>query len=151
MEQYSRVASSTFVLKVNISCRGCETHIEKVLQKIPGVWPDSTVIDAEKGRVTVSGFVDPPTVIRELSNAGKIAELLQIVSQSEVDVKIPRGQVVFVEPVRFLPNNLGQFLNDIERLKEVEVTRDSVKMSFYDESSGGNRKDGGGSRGSGGD
>ena len=149
------VAPATFVLKVNISCRGCERDIKKVLQKIPGVWPDSTVIDSEQGRVTVSGFVDPQTVIRELRNAGKTAELLvpqappvannrnfQIVPRSEVDVRNPWGQVVVVDPVRLVANNMAQFLNGIERLKEVEVTRDSVKMSFYDDSSGGNRKDG---------
>ncbi|CAK9157293.1 unnamed protein product [Ilex paraguariensis] len=157
-----RVAPSSFVLKVNISCHGCERDIDKVMQKIPGLWPKSTIIDAKQGRVTVSGFVDPQTVIRELRKAGKIAELLvehnprapaaandrnlQIISRSEVDVGNTRGQAVVVDPVR-LAANMAQFVNGIERLKSVELTRDRIKMSFFDYPSG---KYGDTSRGSGG-
>ncbi|PKA62285.1 Heavy metal-associated isoprenylated plant protein 26 [Apostasia shenzhenica] len=62
------------VLKVNIHCDGCKQKVKKLLQKIDGVY--QTAIDAEQGKVTVSGNVDPATLIKKLNKAGKHAELL---------------------------------------------------------------------------
>ncbi|GAB4851140.1 hypothetical protein Ancab_030434 [Ancistrocladus abbreviatus] len=63
----------TCVLKVNIHCDGCKQKVKKILQKIDGVY--KTNIDAEQGKVTVSGNVDPATLIKKLNKAGKHAEL----------------------------------------------------------------------------
>ncbi|KAL8109391.1 uncharacterized protein LOC141670551 [Apium graveolens] len=61
------------VLKVNIHCDGCKNKVKKILQKIDGVY--STIIDAEQGKVTVLGNVDPLTLLKGLEKAGKHAEL----------------------------------------------------------------------------
>ncbi|XP_023006218.1 heavy metal-associated isoprenylated plant protein 33-like [Cucurbita maxima] len=61
------------VLKVNIHCDGCKQKVKKILQKIDGVF--TTEIDAELGKVTVSGNVDAATLIKKLSKSGKYAEL----------------------------------------------------------------------------
>ncbi|XP_039114904.1 heavy metal-associated isoprenylated plant protein 32-like [Dioscorea cayenensis subsp. rotundata] len=63
----------TCVLKVNIHCDGCKQKVKKLLQKIDGVY--TTSIDAEQGKVIVSGNVDPATLIKKLGKAGKHAEL----------------------------------------------------------------------------
>ncbi|PSS33897.1 Heavy metal-associated isoprenylated plant protein [Actinidia chinensis var. chinensis] len=63
----------TCVLKVNIHCDGCKSKVKKILQKIDGVYKIS--IDSEQGKVTVSGNVDPPTLIKKLGKSGKHAEL----------------------------------------------------------------------------
>ncbi|KAH0460981.1 hypothetical protein IEQ34_008556 [Dendrobium chrysotoxum] len=64
----------TCVLKVNIHCDGCKQKVKKLLQKVDGVF--QTNIDAEQGRVTVSGNVDPVTLVKKLNKAGKHAEIL---------------------------------------------------------------------------
>ncbi|KAF3951566.1 hypothetical protein CMV_022803 [Castanea mollissima] len=61
------------VLRVNIHCEGCKQKVKKLLQKIDGVY--STNIDAEQGRVTVKGVVDPVKLINKLEKSGKHAEL----------------------------------------------------------------------------
>ncbi|KAJ0079155.1 hypothetical protein Patl1_22775 [Pistacia atlantica] len=61
------------VLRVNIHCDGCRKKVKKLLQKIDGVY--STSIDAEQGRVVVTGNVDPAILIRKLEKSGKHAEL----------------------------------------------------------------------------
>ncbi|VAI15659.1 unnamed protein product [Triticum turgidum subsp. durum] len=63
----------TCVLKVNIHCDGCQKKVKKILHKIEGVYQSS--IDPEQGKVTVSGMVDPDTIIKKLTKAGKPAEL----------------------------------------------------------------------------
>ncbi|AQK73100.1 Heavy metal transport/detoxification superfamily protein, partial [Zea mays] len=77
------VHSQTCALKVNIHCDGCEKKVKKILHKIDGVYQSS--IDAEQGKVTVSGLMDPATVIKKLNKAGKPAQLwgakLDVVSQ----------------------------------------------------------------------
>ncbi|KAJ8457910.1 hypothetical protein OPV22_030836 [Ensete ventricosum] len=64
----------TCILKVNIHCDGCKKKVKKLLHKVDGVY--TTSIDAEQGKVTVSGNVDPATLIKKLAKAGKHAELL---------------------------------------------------------------------------
>ncbi|EHA8591541.1 heavy metal-associated isoprenylated plant protein 32 [Cocos nucifera] len=63
----------TCVLKVNIHCDGCKKKVKKLLHKIEGVY--LTNIDAEQGKVTVSGNVDPAILLKKLNKAGKHAEL----------------------------------------------------------------------------
>ncbi|THU57930.1 hypothetical protein C4D60_Mb03t08780 [Musa balbisiana] len=64
----------TCILKVNIHCDGCKKKVKKLLHKVDGVY--TTSIDAEQGKVTVSGDVDPATLVKKLAKAGKHAELL---------------------------------------------------------------------------
>ncbi|KAE8076971.1 hypothetical protein FH972_015585 [Carpinus fangiana] len=61
------------VLKVNIHCDGCKHKVKKILQKIDGVF--TTDIDAEQGKVTVTGNVDPAVLIKKLAKSGKHADL----------------------------------------------------------------------------
>ncbi|KAF8394457.1 hypothetical protein HHK36_020665 [Tetracentron sinense] len=73
MNREEFLKAQTCVLKVNIHCDGCKQKVKKLLQKIEGVY--TTTIDAEQGKVTVSGNVDPATLIRKLVKKGKHAEL----------------------------------------------------------------------------
>lgn len=61
------------LLKVNIHCEGCEQKVKKLLQKIEGVY--SVNIDAEQGKVLVTGDVDPAKLLKKLKSSGKHAEL----------------------------------------------------------------------------
>ncbi|KAF9618375.1 hypothetical protein IFM89_001010 [Coptis chinensis] len=63
----------TCVLKVHIHCDGCKDKVKKLLKKIDGVYTSS--IDAEQGKVTVSGNVDPSTIIKKFAKAGKHVEI----------------------------------------------------------------------------
>ncbi|KAF2285924.1 hypothetical protein GH714_008976 [Hevea brasiliensis] len=65
----------TCVLKVNIQCHcdGCKKKIRKLLQKVDGVY--NATINAEQGKVTVTGNVDPAKLIKKLEKSGKHAEL----------------------------------------------------------------------------
>lgn len=63
----------TCALKVNIHCDGCKHKVKKILHKIEGVY--TTKIDSEQGKVTVSGNIDPETIIKKLTKNGKHAEL----------------------------------------------------------------------------
>ncbi|XP_042493897.1 heavy metal-associated isoprenylated plant protein 37-like [Macadamia integrifolia] len=72
-EDFKLLKIQTCVLKVNIHCDGCKQKVKKHLQKIEGVLKVS--IDAEQQKVTVSGSVDPATLIKKLVRSGKHAEL----------------------------------------------------------------------------
>ncbi|XWS58226.1 hypothetical protein CRYUN_Cryun08bG0016500 [Craigia yunnanensis] len=75
MNKQEVMKMQTWVFKVNIqcSCDGCKQKIKKLLQKIDGVY--STSINAEQGKVTVTGNVDPATLIKKLEKSGKHAQL----------------------------------------------------------------------------
>ncbi|XP_008370511.2 heavy metal-associated isoprenylated plant protein 34-like [Malus domestica] len=73
MSKQEMMKLQTCVLKVNIDCDGCKHKIKKLLQKIDGVY--TTSIDAEHSKVTVTGNVDPYTIIKKLEKKGKHAEL----------------------------------------------------------------------------
>ncbi|XP_071939576.1 disease resistance protein UNI-like [Coffea arabica] len=61
------------VLRMNIHCDGCKQKIKKTLLKIDGVY--AVKMDVDQQKVTVTGNVDPATLIRKLARAGKRAEL----------------------------------------------------------------------------
>lgn len=61
------------VLKVNIHCDGCKQKVKKKLQKIEGVY--TVKIDSDQSKVTVTGNVEPSTLIKKLVKSGKHAEL----------------------------------------------------------------------------
>ncbi|GMI88792.1 hypothetical protein HRI_002548500 [Hibiscus trionum] len=75
MNKQEVMKMQTWVLKVNIqcSCDGCKQKIKKLLQKIDGVY--TTSINADQGKVTVTGNVDPAILIRKLERSGKRAQL----------------------------------------------------------------------------
>ncbi|GLT38313.1 hypothetical protein SLA2020_125700 [Shorea laevis] len=75
MSKQEVMKMQTWVLKVNIQCQceGCEQKVEKLLRKIDGVY--STSIDSERGKVTVTGNVDPAILIKKLEKSGKHAQL----------------------------------------------------------------------------
>ncbi|KAL7157767.1 hypothetical protein ABFS83_02G098800 [Erythranthe nasuta] len=63
----------TCLLRVNIHCEGCKHKVKKTLKKVEGVYKVN--IDAEQGKVSVSGNVDPATLINKLEKSGKHAEM----------------------------------------------------------------------------
>ncbi|KAL6548258.1 hypothetical protein OROGR_008679 [Orobanche gracilis] len=63
----------TWVLKVSIHCQGCKKKVKKVLQTIDGVY--TIDIDSQQQKVTVTGNIDPQTLIKKLVKSGKHAEL----------------------------------------------------------------------------
>ncbi|KAJ8529474.1 hypothetical protein K7X08_036309 [Anisodus acutangulus] len=65
--------TQTCVLKVNIHCDGCKQKVKKKLQNIEGVY--TVKIDSDQSKVTVTGNVDPATLIKKLVKSGKHAEL----------------------------------------------------------------------------
>ncbi|KAL3516122.1 hypothetical protein ACH5RR_023024 [Cinchona calisaya] len=73
MNKQDFLKTQTCVLRVNIHCDGCKQKVKKKLQKIDGVY--GVKIDAGQGKVTVTGNVDPATLIKKLDKAGKRAEL----------------------------------------------------------------------------
>ncbi|KAF9681616.1 hypothetical protein SADUNF_Sadunf05G0020400 [Salix dunnii] len=75
MNKQEVLKMQTHTLKVNIDCHcdGCKKKIKKMLRKIEGVY--STTIDAEHGKVTVTGNVDPAKLIKQFEKSGKHAEL----------------------------------------------------------------------------
>ncbi|CAL0316578.1 unnamed protein product [Lupinus luteus] len=73
MSKQDMMKIQSCILKVNIHCDGCEQKVKKLLQKIEGVYKVS--IDAEQGKVVVSGHVDPIKLIKKLKSSGKHAEL----------------------------------------------------------------------------
>lgn len=73
MNKQDFLKTQTCVLRVNIHCDGCKQKVKKKLQKIDGVY--AVKIDVDQGKVTVTGNVDPATLIKKLDKAGKHAEL----------------------------------------------------------------------------
>ncbi|XP_030467059.1 heavy metal-associated isoprenylated plant protein 32-like [Syzygium oleosum] len=73
MKQQGPSRLQTCVLRVNIHCDGCRKKVKKLVQKINGV--QNISIDAELGKVTVMGYIDPRTVIKKLIKSGKHAEI----------------------------------------------------------------------------
>ncbi|XP_022770946.1 heavy metal-associated isoprenylated plant protein 35-like [Durio zibethinus] len=63
----------TWVFKVLIHCEGCKKKVKKLLQAIDGVY--ETTIDSQQHKVTVTGSVDPETLIKKLNKSGKSVEL----------------------------------------------------------------------------
>ncbi|GAB2229412.1 hypothetical protein Droror1_Dr00023552 [Drosera rotundifolia] len=61
--------SQTVVLKVGMSCQGCAGAVNRVLEKMEGV--ESYDIDLKEQKVTVTGSVQPDTVLQNVSKSGK--------------------------------------------------------------------------------
>lgn len=73
MSKQDFLKTQSCVLRVNIDCDGCKDKVRRKLLKIDGVY--TVKIDVDQQRVTVTGNVDPATLIKKLDKAGKHAEL----------------------------------------------------------------------------
>ncbi|XP_078435726.1 uncharacterized protein LOC144706605 [Wolffia australiana] len=73
-QNFKLLKAQTCELKVNIHCQGCKSKVKKLLQSIDGVY--TVAIDAEHGKVTVSGDVDPAALVKKLAKAGKPASVI---------------------------------------------------------------------------
>ncbi|PKU77795.1 heavy metal-associated isoprenylated plant protein 32 [Dendrobium catenatum] len=83
VEDLNFLKTKTCVLKVNIHCEGCKKKVKKLLQKIDGVY--TIAIDTEQGKVTVTGNVDPSTLIKKLRKSGKHAEIWAAKKNSNIE------------------------------------------------------------------
>ncbi|KAL9668990.1 hypothetical protein QQ045_006531 [Rhodiola kirilowii] len=63
----------TWVLKVSIHCEGCKRKVKRILRAIEGVYMIS--IDSKQQKVTVTGNIEPETLIKKLMRTGKHAEM----------------------------------------------------------------------------
>ncbi|KAA8534215.1 hypothetical protein F0562_031592 [Nyssa sinensis] len=89
---YSMVTPGTFVIKLNMYCLclGCQKKMTKQIKEVHGV--HSFAIDADEGKVTVSGTVHPNTLLMKLQKDGKKAELLP--SMNNDNMQIARARPV---------------------------------------------------------
>ncbi|KAJ8771993.1 hypothetical protein K2173_027170 [Erythroxylum novogranatense] len=71
--EVSKTQSCTLRVNIQCHCDGCKTKIKKLLQKIDGVYTVS--VNADQGKVTVTGNVDSSKLIKRLEKSGKHAEL----------------------------------------------------------------------------
>ncbi|KAK1355486.1 hypothetical protein POM88_048742 [Heracleum sosnowskyi] len=69
------VGAETVIVKIETNhCNGCMNNIKKSLQKIGGI--HRICIDAEEGKITISGTIDPPTLAKILRKIKKKSEFL---------------------------------------------------------------------------
>lgn len=141
----SIVPAKTFVLKANIHCSGCEKKMKKLLQRVTGV--HSISIDADQSKITISGTIDPQTVVKFLEDNSKVkSELLweptkeknnlQIIDQQQLHENTYYGidhDKDFVEQL--------QQISEIRGVKSVELTRDKLKLTFKEHIDDNNCKD----------
>lgn len=73
MNKQDIMKAQTCILRVSIHCDGCKHKVKKILQKVEGVY--AVKIDADSGKVTVTGNADPATLLKKLEKSGKHAEL----------------------------------------------------------------------------
>lgn len=71
--EHESLKTETFVLKIHLNCQGCRTKVRKALRKIEGVY--GVDINAEDQKVTVTGVVNPSTLVQKLAKLGKHAEI----------------------------------------------------------------------------
>lgn len=93
----------TFELKLNLHCKNCANDVKKIVLKIEGV--DSVDIDRdlELGKATISGNVNPQTIIKKLKDHNKHAELVGKVEESPAMINHLEMQIVLQpNPVRNL-------------------------------------------------
>ncbi|KAK1355351.1 HMA domain-containing protein [Heracleum sosnowskyi] len=130
----SMVAAQTFVLKTNIHCSGCEKKIKKLLQDIGGVHRIS--IDAVRGKIEISGTIDPHIVLKLLEKNGKKSELVweRMTADGKDEKIIRRTKSAAVNEYygihdKDVVSELRK-LSEIKGLKSIEVNRDGMKITF---------------------
>ncbi|KAI4299570.1 hypothetical protein L6164_033014 [Bauhinia variegata] len=91
--EYELLKIETIAFKVHMNCQGCMNKVKKLLRKIEGVY--KVEINAEEEKVTVTGIVDPSTLVQKLVKSGKHAEIWNIDSNQE--------------QVNFVKDNMGKY------------------------------------------
>ncbi|KAI4307624.1 hypothetical protein L6164_030793 [Bauhinia variegata] len=71
--EYESSKIETFVLKLYMNCQGSMNKAKRLLREIEGVY--KLEINAEEEKVTVTGIVDPSTLVQKLVNSGKHVEI----------------------------------------------------------------------------
>lgn len=128
------VGAETFILKTNINCPGCKKKIKKLLQDVQGV--DKISIDAEQGRIKISGTVHPQTLMKLLQKNGKKSELLWEPMVTQKDLQIVRRSKSPVNNHHIIHDKdveQLQKLSEIKGLTTVEVTRNGMKITFKED------------------
>ncbi|KAI8522856.1 hypothetical protein RHMOL_Rhmol13G0029300 [Rhododendron molle] len=100
---YTEKTQRTFDLKLNLHCQNCANGVRKIVLKIEGVVSIDIDKDLELGKATISGNVDPQTVIKKLKGANKHAELWRKEEEEESPPKINHQEMQIVlqqNPVR---------------------------------------------------
>ncbi|XP_038717936.1 heavy metal-associated isoprenylated plant protein 33-like isoform X1 [Tripterygium wilfordii] len=72
-QEFAKLQSCVLKVDIQCHCDGCKKKVKKLLQNVDGVY--TSKIDADQGKVTVTGNVNPATLIKKLSKSGKHAEL----------------------------------------------------------------------------
>jgi|TARA_B100000073_G_scaffold30057_1_gene22940 copper chaperone len=67
------MSAKTTEFKVEMMCEGCVGAVKRILAKVEGVDNFDVVLETKK--VTVTGSVEPSTVIEKLNKAGKSTEI----------------------------------------------------------------------------
>ncbi|KAL3521090.1 hypothetical protein ACH5RR_019239 [Cinchona calisaya] len=141
--QLPLVAPSSFILKLKIHCSKCENKLKRMILKVQGV--HSVNIDAKQGTVTISGTVEPSTIMKWLEGLGRKAELLweqnhsSSSSSSTIDGQHNLQIIAESKMVdeRFNdPNVVAQLqqLSGIKGLKNVEIAYfKTIKLTFKGE------------------
>ncbi|KAI8522873.1 hypothetical protein RHMOL_Rhmol13G0030900 [Rhododendron molle] len=99
---YTEKTQRTFDLKLNLHCKNCANDVKKIVLKIEGVVSIDIDKDLELGKATISGNVDPQTVIKKLKDrANKHAELLGKEEERPPKINHQEMQIVLQQnPVR---------------------------------------------------
>ncbi|XP_057763014.1 heavy metal-associated isoprenylated plant protein 22-like [Arachis stenosperma] len=103
-----RMPKQTVNIRVKMDCEGCVRKVSDALEDLEGV--ESVDVNKKQQRVTVTGYVDPEEVLKEVNNTGKKADVWPFVPYNLVtfpyvreayDIKAPTGFV------RNVPQALG--------------------------------------------
>ncbi|XP_055801869.1 heavy metal-associated isoprenylated plant protein 20-like [Solanum dulcamara] len=106
-----RKPMQTVTIKVKMDCDGCERRVTNAVSSIKGV--TSVDVSRKQSRVTVSGNVEPKTVLNKVQSTGKRAEFWPYVEYNLVsypyapgayDKKAPSGYVRDVPQAFQTPN-----------------------------------------------
>ncbi|KAF7120445.1 hypothetical protein RHSIM_Rhsim13G0023700 [Rhododendron simsii] len=119
----------TFDLKLNLHCKNCANDVKKIVRKIKGVDSIDIDKDLELGKATISGNVDPQTVIKKLKDAKKHAKLL---GKEEEEERPPKSNhpemhnVLQQNPVRIdrrkvAPQPPGLISKIVDKPMEMEI------------------------------
>ncbi|GAA0165461.1 hypothetical protein LIER_20860 [Lithospermum erythrorhizon] len=147
--EYALAASKTFVLGLKLHCKGCEAKVKRKLLSLQGVHTVS--IDSKKGHITITGTIDPPTIISLLEKYRKKAVLLWEQPPSQEDgsnnsingennSNEERAQIISKDPITIdhfddlnVAKTIQQLSRGVKDLKEIEVTfSKTVKVVFND-------------------
>ncbi|KAF7120984.1 hypothetical protein RHSIM_Rhsim13G0022800 [Rhododendron simsii] len=119
-----KTTQRTFDLKLNLHCKNCAKYVRKIVLEIEGVDSIDIDEDLELGKATISGNVDPQTVIKKLKDAKKHAKLL---GKEEEERPPEEMQIVLQQnPVRIdqrkvVPQPPGLICKSVDKPMEREI------------------------------